>query len=131
MIEFINAVVSAEGIHIRQVYHIQRINAMDIMDKAGCCIPGILIFGESLAGLIGWSAVSPLLTMVEWNNFSYRMARENLEEARDQRIKSGLGRALRQRPGHAVALAPDILLGQADGFDLRRIPQKPAVVAYG
>jgi signal transduction histidine kinase/CheY-like chemotaxis protein len=48
---------------------------------------GLVAFGGLLAGLIGWSAVAPLLTMVEWTNYSYRMARENLEEARNQRLE--------------------------------------------
>jgi signal transduction histidine kinase/CheY-like chemotaxis protein len=48
---------------------------------------GMVGFGELLAGFIGWSAVSPLMTMVEWTNYSYRMAREKLDEARNQRLE--------------------------------------------
>ena len=44
-------------------------------------------FSEALAGFIGWSAVSPLIAMIEWTNYSYRMARENLDEARNQRVE--------------------------------------------
>ena len=48
---------------------------------------GMVGFGMVLAGFIGWCAVSPLITMVEWTNYSYRMARQNLEEARNQRVE--------------------------------------------
>ncbi|MBE0699506.1 MAG: HAMP domain-containing histidine kinase, partial [Anaerolineaceae bacterium] len=48
---------------------------------------GMICFGAILAGLIGWSATSPLLTMVDWTNYSYRMARDKLEEARNQRVE--------------------------------------------
>lgn len=44
-------------------------------------------FAQVLAGFIGWSVVSPLLEMLEWTNFSYHMARDHLEEARDQRLE--------------------------------------------
>jgi signal transduction histidine kinase/CheY-like chemotaxis protein len=43
-------------------------------------------FSQVLFGFIGWSVVSPLLTMLEWTSFSYRMARGHLEELRDQRV---------------------------------------------
>ncbi|MBE0696000.1 MAG: hybrid sensor histidine kinase/response regulator [Anaerolineaceae bacterium] len=46
----------------------------------------LIAFAQILFGFIGWAIVSPLLTMVEWTNFSYRMARDNLEELRDQRL---------------------------------------------
>lgn len=48
---------------------------------------GIIGFGEVLAGFVGWSAVSPLTTMVAWTHYTYRMARQNLEEARNQRLE--------------------------------------------
>jgi signal transduction histidine kinase/DNA-binding response OmpR family regulator len=44
-------------------------------------------FGSLLAGLIGWSAVSPLLVMLEWSTENYRTASESLEEARSQRLE--------------------------------------------
>ena len=48
---------------------------------------GMIGFGEVLAGFIGWSAMSPLMTMLDWTSYSYKMAQENLEEARNQRIE--------------------------------------------
>jgi signal transduction histidine kinase len=48
---------------------------------------GMISFGAILSGFIGWSAISPLLTMVAWTSYSYRMASENLEEARNQRLE--------------------------------------------
>lgn len=48
---------------------------------------GLVGLGSVLAGVVGWSAMSPILTMVGWTNYSYRMARENLEESRNQRLE--------------------------------------------
>ncbi len=43
-------------------------------------------FAQILFGFIGWSIVSPLLTMLEWTSFSYHMARGHLDELRNQRV---------------------------------------------
>jgi signal transduction histidine kinase/DNA-binding response OmpR family regulator len=46
-----------------------------------------IVFASLLSGLIGWSAVSPLLVMLEWSSDNYRTAMERLEEARSQRME--------------------------------------------
>jgi signal transduction histidine kinase/CheY-like chemotaxis protein len=45
------------------------------------------LFGELLVGFIGWAAISPLLTMLEWATFNYQTVRASLEEARTQRVE--------------------------------------------
>lgn len=46
----------------------------------------ILIFG-AFGGLLGWAATSQLMTIASWALFSFNQARQNLEEAREQRLE--------------------------------------------
>ncbi len=46
----------------------------------------ILIFG-AFGGLLGWTATSHLMTIASWALFSFKQARQNLEEAREQRLE--------------------------------------------
>ena len=46
-----------------------------------------IILGGALAGLLGWSATRALLTVTQWSMFSFRRARQEMEEARDQRME--------------------------------------------
>lgn len=46
----------------------------------------ILIFG-AFNGLLGWSATTHLMTTASWALFSFNQARQNLDEAREQRLE--------------------------------------------
>ncbi len=43
--------------------------------------------GGAISGLLGWAAIESLLTVTQWSLFSYRQARDNVEEARNQRLE--------------------------------------------
>lgn len=46
-----------------------------------------VLFAGSLFGLgVGYASMGPLFTAVEWSSYSYRMARDKLEESRSQRV---------------------------------------------
>lgn len=46
-----------------------------------------IILGGGLAGLLGWSATRGLLTVTQWSVYSFERARQQMEEARDQRME--------------------------------------------
>jgi signal transduction histidine kinase/CheY-like chemotaxis protein len=43
--------------------------------------------GGMIAGLLGWAAIQSLLTVTQWSLYSYRQARDKVEEARNQRLE--------------------------------------------
>lgn len=43
--------------------------------------------GGIISALIGWAATSTFTTLLEWFSYSYSLARQNVEEARDQRVE--------------------------------------------
>ena len=47
----------------------------------------IVLIGSAFSGVLGWAAIHTLLTVTQWSIFSFRQAREQVEEARDQRIE--------------------------------------------
>ncbi|MEE8389174.1 MAG: HAMP domain-containing sensor histidine kinase, partial [Anaerolineae bacterium] len=47
----------------------------------------IIIIGGAFSGILGWATTRALLTVTRWSIFSFEQARQEMEEARDQRIE--------------------------------------------
>lgn len=47
-----------------------------------------VITGGAFAGLVGWAAARPLLTVTQWSLFSFAQAQKNMEEARQHRAEA-------------------------------------------
>ncbi len=77
------AVVAAEVGLLGLVIWVQRAAPLEPMSSTFAGL--ILLFG-ALGGVIGWTATAQLMTLTRWALVGFSQARQNLEEAREQRL---------------------------------------------
>jgi hypothetical protein len=47
----------------------------------------VIILGGAISGVMGWATTHALLTLTQWSLFSFEQARQEMEEAREQRLE--------------------------------------------
>lgn len=47
----------------------------------------IIVVGGAISGVLGWATTHALLTVTEWSLFSFEQVRQEMEEAREQRLE--------------------------------------------
>jgi len=95
--------------------------------------PGMILSFAAFGGLLGWTATTHLLAAASWALYSFGQARQNLEEAREQRLELQqsqedlskanleLARLIAAKDAYAVPSFPTVILLDPDGTEVGRV----------